>query len=116
MLYIRGLPLDELLFHLWYRAKYVGVFTKIANKPIATLQDCKLCVAQLAHEETINLTSFFGKKLFIEFDKEYLEHQEYDDINAQGAPLAQAIVRHLKIHELSRAAALYVANFSIDHP
>lgn len=114
MLYIKNLPLDEMLYRLWDRAKYIPLFAK-SDKPIATLKDCQLCISQLLHDETVNITTFFGKKLFLEFDTEYLDYEEYNYINANGAPLAEAIVSNLKMNELSKAAALYVANYDLNN-
>lgn len=110
MIYIKGLALDEMLFRLWSRAKYIPLFDKLADKPRATLLDCQLCIRQLIDEPFINITSFFGKKLFLEFDTEYLDQEEYNYINAKGMPLAESIIRGMKMNELSKAAALYVAN------
>lgn len=113
MIYIKGLALDEMLFRLWDRAKYMPLFAKMANKPRATLKDCQLCINQLMDEPFINITSFFGKKLYLEFDTEYLDHEEYNYVNANGMPLAESIIRGMKMNELSKAAALFIANHSI---
>jgi hypothetical protein len=107
MIYIKNLPKDILLYRLWYNAKYIKYLKNL--KINLNLKRAKKDIdIMLINERKLNLTTYYGKRLFIDLSSDYLDILAYEASNGRG--IAIKIINDMKKEEIIKIIALYLIN------
>jgi len=101
-IYIRHLPKDRLLWELWNNAKlaqYMILCPDMAPTltPILARRDINFMIAD---KRNIDLTTYYGRLLFIDITGDHLDAFTYDMYNGRGK--AKGITDKLKLEQLQR--------------
>lgn len=110
-IYIKYLPKDKLLYQLWKYAKpaYYMYYCK-DTIPVLTLEKAKQDINYMIHNNrTINISTYYGKQIFIDITGDYLNTLEYNLYN--GRNLAEYIIDNLKKEEMQRSVLKYYTFF-----
>jgi hypothetical protein len=107
MVFIKHLPKDKLLFDLWHSAKPVIYMSKCSSiAPILTLKQAREDINYMIQDNReVELTTYYGRLIFLDITGDYLSTYSYDIHNGKG--VATAIIRNLKITELNRSILKY---------
>lgn len=110
-IYIKYLPKDKLLFELWNAARSAPNFYYCKElSPILTLLDAKRDINHMiANNRDVELTNYYGRMLFINITKDYIETTNYDLYN--GRHSAKKIIDALKAQELNGLLCTYYKFF-----
>lgn len=111
MIYIKYLPKDILLYTLWENARCATYFNN-CNELIPKLTLCKTqrdIKFMITVGRNIHLTIYYGKLLFIDITKDYIDVSKYNFYNGKG--LAKKIIDLLKVREMQKIICKYYLFF-----
>ena len=111
LIYIKYIPKDKLLYHLWKVAKksqYLYFYKK--KPPILTMHDTKLDLNyMILNKRELSLTTYYGKLLYIDITNDYLDTSIYNMYN--GDKLAELVICALKLDEMQKTILRYYTWF-----
>jgi len=98
--YIKYLPKDVLLYRLWQNAKISHYFRFCKELvPVLTIDIAKNDIQQMIiNNRAINLTTYYGRILYINITDDYVDVFKYNLCNGNG--LAEKIISQLKKEEM----------------
>jgi len=111
MLFIKFLPKDKLLWSLWKHAKHAQYMYYCSDlAPELTLQRARKDVNYMIQDNRdIELTTYYGRLVFVDISGDYLDAFTYNLYNGRGT--AERIITNLKIEELMRSIVKYYTFF-----
>jgi hypothetical protein len=110
-IYIKYLPKEQLLFELWKYARISPNFYYCKDlSPVLTIEDARKDInCMLANNRDIDLTTYYGRMLFIDITGDYVDTFNYDLYN--GLNKAKKIIDLLKEKELRHTLYTYYKFF-----
>jgi hypothetical protein len=106
-IHIKYLPKDKLLWELWTHAKlaqYMQLCPELA--PELTQSDARSDINFMIQDNrSIELTTYYGRLLFVDITDDTFDAFTYDMYNGQGT--AKNITDKLKLDELRRSICKY---------
>lgn len=107
IIYIKYLPKDKLLYALWLGASQSPNFYYCPLlMPILTEDIAKTDINyMIANNRDIDLTTYYGKSLYINITNDTVDTNKYDIYNCKG--VAEKIITNLKEKELNRTVCVY---------
>ena len=106
-IYIKYLPKDILLYHLWLNAKpkkYLLLCDK--NIPILTIKKANRDIKLMQMDNRrIDVTTYYGRCVYSDITDDYLDISFYDFHNGKGK--GESIINELKLKELSNSVVKY---------
>ncbi len=110
-IYIKYLPKDTLLYSLWQKARLSPNFYYCKElSPVLTLDEArKDIICMIADGRAIDLTTYYGRMLFVDITGDYLDAFSYDLYNGKNS--AKKIIDFLKEQELRRTVCNYYKFF-----
>ncbi len=110
-IYIKHLPKDVLLYELWKAARNSPNFYYCKDKrPTLDLETCTNDINHMINNKrTIDLTTYYGRLLYIDITNDYFEDSTYNAYNGDGS--AQKIIDALKERELKHTICVYFKFF-----
>jgi hypothetical protein len=101
-IYINHLPKDKLLFELWKNARDSPYFIFCKDTlPTLTHDQVKLDISEMIkNNRHINLTTYYGRSLYIDITGDFIDTSEYEAYNRISEEKIISIINKLKIEEL----------------
>ena len=111
LVYIGHLPKDLLLYNLWKSARCSPYFYHCKDKlPTLSLYEVREAIDfMLQDNRPIEITTFYGRFLYLDISNDLLDISIYDNFNGMGT--AKNIIDKLKISELQRSILRYYIAF-----
>lgn len=106
-IFIKYLPRDKILYRLWEHAKKANQFHYCSNiAPILTEQQARNDINYMLQDSRkLELTTYYGRILFIDITGDYLDTFTYNIYN--GDNTAENIIRLIKLEEMSKIILNY---------
>lgn len=106
-IFIKYLPRDKILYRLWKHAKKANQFYYCNDTaPILTEQQAREDINYMLQDKRkLELTTYYGRVLFLDISGDYLDTFTYNIYNGDNA--AEDIIRLIKIEELSKVILNY---------
>lgn len=111
ILYIKHLPKEKIIYHLWYNAITLSYLEKNRHKiPLLTNEIIIEDINNMYNDnKELLFTIYFGKPLYVELTGDYLNVRRYNKYN--GKNKGQVIIKRLKKIELKNAILKYYKSF-----
>jgi hypothetical protein len=103
LVYIKHLPKNKLLYHLWESAKIIHYFKLVPNNiPICTISNIDEDILYMnLNKRDIELTTYYGRALYVNLSNDYMDTFAYDMHNGRGT--CKKIIQQLKKEELQKS-------------
>ncbi len=107
LVYIKHISKDLLLYELWKAARNSPNLYHCAElRPILTPEITKNDINQMiVNNRNIDLTTYYGRMLYIDITNDYVDVLNYDIYNGFGA--AKKVIDRLKEQELKKTVCVY---------
>ena len=104
MIDVKYLPKDKLLYKLWQNARR-SPFMYYGNFSLDPLLNIKSDINNLIQDKGyVDLTTYYGRLLFIKIKDNILENQTYDCYNGE---ISKKIVADYKLQEMKKCILKY---------
>jgi hypothetical protein len=109
--YIKHLAKDLLLYELWKAARNSpNLYHCSEMRPTLTYEVTKSDINYMIdNNRKIDVTTYYGRMLYIDISGDYVDVLNYDIYNGRGA--AQKIIDKLKERELQKSVCVYFKFF-----
>ena len=109
--YIKHIAKDVLLYELWRAARNSPNFYYCKDlQPTLTPEVTKSDINHMINNERkIDVTTYYGRMLYIDITDDYADVLTYESYNGQGS--AEKIINKLKIQELQKSICRYFTFF-----
>ena len=110
-IYIKHLAKDILLFKLWEAARNSPNFYYCKDTcPVLTPKLTKKDINyMISNDRKIDITTYYGRMLYIDISNDYTDVFMYEIYNGQGS--AENVIRQLKKQELEKAICTFYKFF-----
>lgn len=110
-IYIKYLPKDKLLYRLWEAARFSpNLYYCQEHRPILTYDIAKNDINFMIHNKRpIDLTTYYGRLLYIDITDDYTDVFNYDLYNGKGT--AKKIIDSIKEEEMNNTVCRYYLFF-----